>query len=213
MKLVDAGTVDIPHLPLSHNVNQTSTGYYREVNGQTENLRVPAAWYQDDVSKRIHLDCGEPRKPTWQFTIYYFPDKSYRVFPQNGKVTCTLLSDLTYDILNDNYGPKYLGYVGRHTLQEFGDNQVADLHAGPAVDADGSMGTLFYAHPANHAYMGLIRMGQPNISFYEYWFDKNSPTVPDSSVFDLPSECDHPEAGQIGDTWSRWNENDLIALN
>jgi len=212
LQLVNAGTVNINHPVLSSYVNQTSTGYYREVWGTTETLRIPTTWYQDDVTKRARADTGLPGQSTWESTWYFFADKSYMVEPKDGKVSCTLVPDFNYTTEAETYGPKYLSFVGRHTLQEFGANQVADVYAGQVLDTDGPLGTWYYAGPTNttgqiedNAFLGMIRIGsiQSNLSFYEIWLDKISYTIPDSSLFDLPHECDHPDATEH--FWDKWN--------
>jgi len=131
--------------------------------------------------------------------------------PKDGKVTCTLIPDFNYTTEALAYGPKYLSFVGRHALQEFGANQVSDVYAGEVLDMDGPMGTWYYAGPTNttgliqdNAFLGLIRIGSihSKLSFYEIWFDHNTPTIPDSSLFVLPAECDHPTIELF---WDKWN--------
>jgi len=206
LNLVDAGTVAIPHARLNQFLSQSSTGYYREIWGENETLRIPAGYYQDDVSKRMRVDNGVPGQSNWQSSTFYMPDKTYLVTPNNGKVSCVLIPDLTYNIVNTNYGPTFLSYVGRHTLQEFGPNQVADVFAGPAMDVDGPLGTWYYISPTNGAFLGWIRIGsiQAKLSFYEYWFGNMlSQTVPDSSLFNLPAECSQPAS--IQPLSAKWN--------
>jgi len=204
LKLVNAGTVDITHNKLSNYVNQVSKGYYREVWGETENLRVPATWYQDDGNKRARQDTGEKGQASWQSTYYFFADKTYKVAPDNGTISCTVMPDFTYRTEADDYGPTYVSYVGRHVLKEFGDNQVADVYAGQVLDTDGPLGTVYYVSPTNNAFMGLIRTGtiQSKLSFYEMWMETSTPTIPDSSIFDLPSECDHPDTDSFFNKWN-----------
>jgi len=204
MKLVNAGTVDITHRKLNNYVNQTSTGYYREVWGETENLRIPATWYQDDVTKRMRQDIGEKGQASWQFTYYFLADGTYKVAPNNGTVSCTLMPDFTYHTEADAYGPNYVSYVGRHALKEFGDNQVADVYSGQVLDTDGPLGTTYYVSPTNNAFMGLIRTGtiQSKLSFYELWMENSSPIIPDSSIFDLPPECEHPVTDYFFNKWN-----------
>jgi len=205
LKMANAGTVDIPHMKLNQFFNQTATGYFREVWGETEILRVPSASYQDDLTKRLRLDTGVPGQASWQSSTFYLADKTYAVSVTDGKISCKLIPDFTYNLLNNHYGPDYLSYVGRHNLQEFGDNQIADVYAGQALDIDGPLDTVMYMSPTNGEYMGLIQMGsiQSNLSFWEVWLDKTSPTIPDSSVFTLPAECDHPDTTEM--FWDTWN--------
>jgi len=197
--------VDIPHMKLNQFFNQTATGYYREVWGEKENLRIPSAAYQDDLTKRLRLDTGIPGQTSWQSSVFYLADKTYAVSVKDGKISCKLIPDFTYTHINDHYGPDYLSYVGRHVLQEFGPNQIADVYAGQALDIDGPLDTVMYMSPTTGDYMGLIQMGsiQSKLSFWEVWLDKSSPTIPDSSVFVLPAECDHPDTTEI--FWDKWN--------
>jgi len=208
LKLVSAGTVDIPHLKLSNYVNQTSSGYYREVWRDTETLRIPMTWYQDDLNKRSRYDSGVRGQASWQYTYYFFADKTYKVAENNGSVSCTLFPDYYYSNEADFYGPNYLSYVGRHVLQEFGDNQVADVYAGQVLALHGPADIAYYVSPTNNAFMGLVGMGsiKSKLSFYEMWMDKSSPTIPDSSLFDLPHECDHPDAIEH----FKWNPDGIV---
>jgi len=204
LKLVNGGTVDIPHKMTQH-INQTSTGYYREVWGETETLRIPSAWYQDDVAMRARWDNGVPGQASWKSSTFYQADKTYQVTVKDGKISCELIPDYAYHHMVDTYGMENLGYVGRHNLQEFGANQVADLYSGEVLDVYGPLKTVIYMSPTNSAYMGMIQMGSiaSKLSFWEIWLDKNSPTVPDSSVFTLPAECDHPDTTEVFfDTWN-----------
>jgi len=206
LKLANAGTVDIPHMKLTTFVNESSTGYYREVWGDKELFRVPTAWHQDDVNKRAKGDRGVPGQDSWKSSVYYFADKTYKLGPKDGKISCTLIPDFTYAHLNHYYGPQYLSYVGRHVLQEFG-GKVADVYAGPVMDIEGPGDRVLYVSPTDGSFMGLIGMGslQSKLSFWETWALSNSPSIPDNSVFELPHECDHPDTTE--NFWDKWNQD------
>jgi len=184
-------------------LNQTSTGYAKEVWGKTEIFDIPAAWYWDGLLKRARLDVGAPGQDSWRVTKYCLSNGTYKVVPKDGKISCTWIPDYTIDDLAHFYGSDYLGYVGRRNVGENGD-VTSDFWVGEVLTIDGPTLTLFYTSPQDGHFMGLIQGGtiQSNVSFSEVWFDNTKLVIPDGSVFIRPPECDHPETFRVFDKWN-----------